>query len=124
MTANFVHTSRIRLWIGHMNAFSFLEELPPTTVDRVYSCPWTCQAVYQSLPRLAKLYAMRLLCVQEETRANVKGWSREAYSSKHKTALEKVRLCCARMHDPPLIDFSLQLRSLSTACAGAFFLGD
>ena len=106
-----------------MNAFSFLEELPPATVDRVYSCPWTCQAVYQSLPRLAKLYAMRLLCVQEETRANVKGWSREAYSSKHKTALKKVRLYYARMHDPPLTGLLMQSRS-HTARAGALFLGD
>jgi transcription initiation factor TFIIH subunit 4 len=73
-----------------MNAFNFLEELPAVTVDRVYDCPWTCQAVYQSLPILAKHYVMRLLCVQEETKPNVRGWVRDSHLSKHNAAIEKL----------------------------------
>jgi hypothetical protein len=32
----------------------------------ITAAPWTCRAVLQSLPQLAKQYVMRLVCVEGE----------------------------------------------------------
>ncbi|KAE9187661.1 hypothetical protein PF005_g20363 [Phytophthora fragariae] len=47
---------------GHpMDAFDFLETLPPATLERLYQDPWACQAIFQALPPLAQQFVMRLL---------------------------------------------------------------
>lgn len=83
--------------------FDLLETLPRVSLDRLYGAPaptstsahpaaadggstkpppaasspypWTCRAVFQSLPPLAKQYVMRLLCLEEPiTRGLLEGW--------------------------------------------------
>lgn len=79
--------------------FDLLETLPRISLDRLYGLsaagsegaggsskpppppspsspyPWTCRAVFQSLPPLAKQYVMRLLCLEGAvTRALLDGW--------------------------------------------------
>ena len=44
-----------------MDAFDFLETLPPATLERLYEDPWACQAIFQALPPLAQQFMMRLL---------------------------------------------------------------
>lgn len=44
-----------------MDLVSYLEDLPPDRLARLYDSPYTCQAVLRSLPPLAKQYVMRLL---------------------------------------------------------------
>ncbi|KAE9198536.1 hypothetical protein PF004_g19515 [Phytophthora fragariae] len=44
-----------------MDAFDFLETLPPATLERLYQDPWACQAIFQALPPLAQQFVMRLL---------------------------------------------------------------
>lgn len=57
-----------------VNVFEYVEDLPSIYKDRLYGLdepgngaesphPWTCRAVFQSLPVLAKQYVMRLLAV-------------------------------------------------------------
>lgn len=77
--------------------FELLETLPRISLDRLYglssssACdgatssskppapsspyPWTCRAIFQSLPALAKQYVMRLLCLEGAvTRVLLEGW--------------------------------------------------
>jgi hypothetical protein len=41
----------------------FLDELTPHQRESLYQSPWTCQAVFRSLPVLAKNYVLRLLLI-------------------------------------------------------------
>lgn len=42
---------------------SFLNDLSREQRDQLYESPWTCQAVFRSLPPLAKNYVLRLLLI-------------------------------------------------------------
>jgi len=44
-----------------MNVFDYLISLPQKVLTELYSDPWTCQAIFRSLPSLAKNYVLRLL---------------------------------------------------------------
>ena len=46
-----------------MNLTNFLESLPPVKLVRLYDHQWTVQAVFRSLPPIAKQWALRLLFV-------------------------------------------------------------
>lgn len=46
-----------------LNLVTYLEELPPIKLSKIYTSQWTCQAVLRSLPPLAKQYVLRLLFV-------------------------------------------------------------
>jgi transcription initiation factor TFIIH subunit 4 len=44
---------------------SFLDGLTPAQRDALYASPWTCQAVFRSLPALAKAYVLDLLLIDQ-----------------------------------------------------------
>jgi len=54
-----------------VNIVSYIEGLERDTRDMLYGSPWTCQALFRSLPPLAKQYILRLLWVHD--RAVAKG---------------------------------------------------
>ena len=39
----------------------YLTQQSEETLNGLYTCPWTCQAVLRSLPSLAKLHIMRII---------------------------------------------------------------
>ena len=46
-----------RVCVDNMrDAFAYLKTLEPDVQDRLYQCPWTCQAQFRALPPLAKQY--------------------------------------------------------------------
>lgn len=50
---------------------SFLETLPNEKLRGLYDNQWTCQAVFRSLPPIAKQYCLRLLFVNTPIRKSV-----------------------------------------------------
>ncbi len=46
-----------------VNIASYIEGVEGKTRDMLYESPWTCQALFRSLPPLAKQYILRLLWI-------------------------------------------------------------
>ena len=73
------------------NCYEYLKRLPPIALDRLYRCPWSCRAVFQSLSPLAQQYAMRLLCVTAPLpRATLEEWVTPKYASNHRAAVSQL----------------------------------
>ena len=47
-----------------MDLVGYLETLPREALSRLYSSPWTSQAVLRGLPPLAKLYTLRMMFLE------------------------------------------------------------
>lgn len=88
--------------IDDADIFEFMQSLPPQSLDKLYggaeassaaltAAPWTCRAVLQSLPPLAKQYVMRLVCVEVSiSRELIKSWVADAFIRVHEDALDKL----------------------------------
>ena len=73
------------------NCYEYLKRLPPIALDRLYRCPWSCRAVFQSLSPLAQQYAMRLLCVTAPLpRATLEEWVTPKFASSHRAAVAQL----------------------------------
>lgn len=82
------------------NIFDYLETLPPKALDTLYGLKagdskhgqWTCRAILQSLPQLAKQHVMRLLFVEGFVeRVMLKSWVVKEHHRVHAAAMRKVR---------------------------------
>lgn len=82
------------------NIFDYLETLPPQALDTLYGLnagnsshgQWTCRAILQSLPQLAKQHVMRLLFVKDYVeRVMLKSWVVKEYHRVHAASVRKVR---------------------------------
>ncbi|CAM9897814.1 unnamed protein product, partial [Hapterophycus canaliculatus] len=76
-----------------LNVFDYLERLPPDALDKLYGKgataageggrshgQWTCRALLQSLPQLAKQHVMRLLFVEGSVdKGMLKSWVKKEY---------------------------------------------
>lgn len=87
--------------IGHFtNVFDLLETLSQLSLDRLYgqgskgmhtAHPWTCRAVFQSLPALAKQYVMRMLSLDGPlAKATMQDWAEPRYLAVHQRAMSKL----------------------------------
>eukprot|EP00197_Chlamydomonas_leiostraca_P005465 CAMPEP_0202864098 /NCGR_PEP_ID=MMETSP1391-20130828/4481_1 /ASSEMBLY_ACC=CAM_ASM_000867 /TAXON_ID=1034604 /ORGANISM="Chlamydomonas leiostraca, Strain SAG 11-49" /LENGTH=288 /DNA_ID=CAMNT_0049543807 /DNA_START=100 /DNA_END=962 /DNA_ORIENTATION=- len=75
------------------NIISFLNDLGRDQRDQLYESPWTCQAVFRSLPPLAKNYVLRLLLIDVPVPQDVvDSWvaDKKQHGSAHKAALDKL----------------------------------
>lgn len=65
--------------------------LPAAKLDSLYSSHWTCQAVFRSLPSLAKMYVLRLLYLEAAVGSKLmEEWILPEYQSKHKLAMDRL----------------------------------
>ena len=97
-----------------LNVFEYLGKLPPGALDKLYGKKdavegaaaaaagqsakshgqWTCRALLQSLPQLAKQYVMRLLFVEGSVdKGMLKSWVKKEYQRVHAVSIRKVCLC-------------------------------
>mmetsp|Transcript_4214 Transcript_4214/g.11879 ORF Transcript_4214/g.11879 Transcript_4214/m.11879 type:complete len:451 (+) Transcript_4214:289-1641(+) len=77
---------------GTVNLVSYLEELPPVKLAKIYGSHWTCQAVLRSLPPLAKQYVLRLLFINTGISENiVNSWAQSSARAKHDTAVDALQ---------------------------------
>lgn len=81
------------------NVFDYLERLPPEALDKLYGKDagasthgqWTCRALLQSLPQLAKQHVMRLLFVEGFVdKGMLKSWVKKEYQRVHAVSMRKV----------------------------------
>lgn len=91
-----------------LNVFDYLEKLPPDALDKLYGKgataqgeggrshgQWTCRALLQSLPQLAKQHVMRLLFVEGTVdKGMLKSWVKKEYQRVHAASMRKVRVGC------------------------------
>lgn len=94
-----------------LNVFEYLEKLPPDALDKLYGKgaeegaaagqrakshgQWTCRALLQSLPQLAKQYVMRLLFVEGSVdKGMLKSWVKKEYQRVHAVSIRKVWWAC------------------------------
>lgn len=89
------------------NIFDYLETLSQQALDTLYGLnagqsthgQWTCRAILQSLPQLAKQYVMRLLFIKGSVeRSMLKSWVVKEHQRVHAAAIRKVRRCRDRSH--------------------------
>eukprot|EP00903_Cladosiphon_okamuranus_P007748 g7506.t1 len=91
-----------------LNVFEYLEKLPPDALDKLYGKDstedgaaaaqvtkshgqWTCRALLQSLPQLAKQYVMRLLFVEGSVdKGMLKSWVKKEYQRVHAASIRKL----------------------------------
>ncbi|KAK3233904.1 hypothetical protein CYMTET_55819 [Cymbomonas tetramitiformis] len=72
----------------YFSFINYLETLPPIKIDKLYESHWTCQAVFRSLPPVAKQYVLRLLYVDHGfPESTFKSWIAKKSISKHDAAL-------------------------------------
>eukprot|EP00250_Pteridium_aquilinum_P011836 c20340_g1_i1 orf=78-1457(+) len=65
--------------------------LPAVNVDNLYESHWTCQAVFRSLPPLAKMYVLRLLYIDTVVTSKIMDeWILPDYQTKHRVAIDKL----------------------------------
>lgn len=93
-----------------LNVFDYLERLPPDALDKLYGAAaategqqqqgarshgqWTCRALLQSLPQLAKQHVMRLLFVEGSVdKGMLKSWVKKEYQRVHAASIRKVCVC-------------------------------
>ncbi|CAN0381675.1 unnamed protein product [Ascophyllum nodosum] len=81
------------------NVFDYLERLPPDALDTLYGKDagssshgqWTCRAMLQSLPQLAKQHAMRLIFVEAFVdKSLLKSWVKKDYQRVHAASIRKL----------------------------------
>lgn len=82
------------------NVFDLLETLSQLSLDRLYgqgsqglhtAHPWTCRAVFQSLPALAKQYVMRMLALDEPLpKSTIQDWVDPRFLPVHQRAIAKL----------------------------------
>nr|CAG4643886.1 EOG090X04KD [Lepidurus arcticus] len=64
--------------------YGYLTTLPASTLDRLYTFPSTCLAVFRELPELGKEYVMRMLFVDQPVpQAVVGAWVSQAHAKDH-----------------------------------------
>ncbi|CAM9837137.1 unnamed protein product, partial [Ectocarpus sp. 8 AP-2014] len=88
-----------------LNVFEYLERLPPDALDKLYGAAppaaggqggrshgqWTCRALLQSLPQLAKQHVMRLLFVEGSVgKGMLKSWVKKEYQRVHAASVRKL----------------------------------
>lgn len=95
---------------ANANVFEILERLPPDALDKLYGKgvvnakgmtshhgQWTCRAILQSLPQLAKQHVMRLLFVEGHVeKGMLKSWVKKEYQRVHSASIRRVRLSLLR----------------------------
>lgn len=59
----FIVRSTVPFFQISMDAFEYLQSIGDSSIDLLYRDPWTCQAVFQSLPPVGKQFVVRLLCI-------------------------------------------------------------
>lgn len=65
--------------------------LPAAKVDTLYESHWTCQAVFRSLPPLAKMYVLRLLYLEVAVVGKLmEEWILPDYHAKHRVAMDRL----------------------------------
>lgn len=65
--------------------------LPALKVDTLYESHWTCQAVFRSLPPLAKMYVLRLLYIDTVVTSKLMDeWILPEYQTKHRVAIDSL----------------------------------
>ncbi|XP_065292821.1 general transcription factor IIH subunit 4 isoform X4 [Dermacentor albipictus] len=68
---------------------AYLKTLSPATLDKLYTHPATCLAVFRELPIISRHYIMRLLFVEQPVpQAVVSSWNEQKYVKDHLEALE------------------------------------
>mmetsp|Transcript_5732 Transcript_5732/g.15313 ORF Transcript_5732/g.15313 Transcript_5732/m.15313 type:complete len:485 (-) Transcript_5732:374-1828(-) len=75
------------------NITTFLRHLTTEQRATLYQSPWTCQAVFRSLPSLAKNYVLRMLMIEEPVPQDVvDAWIADVrqFGSFHKQALRSL----------------------------------
>lgn len=91
--------------------FEILERLPADALDKLYGKgvvtakgmtsnhgQWTCRAILQSLPQLAKQHVMRLLFVEEYVeKGMLKSWVKKEYHRVHSTSIRRVNTTVAEL---------------------------
>eukprot|EP01113_Clastostelium_recurvatum_P007916 TRINITY_DN13706_c0_g1_i1.p1 TRINITY_DN13706_c0_g1~~TRINITY_DN13706_c0_g1_i1.p1 ORF type:complete len:483 (-),score=103.52 TRINITY_DN13706_c0_g1_i1:46-1494(-) len=73
-----------------MDVFDYLISLPESIFDALYHDALACQAVFRSLPPLAKQYVMRMLFMGTVPVSTVNNWPLPIASSQHKTAVRRL----------------------------------
>eukprot|EP01118_Nematostelium_gracile_P010913 TRINITY_DN382_c0_g1_i1.p1 TRINITY_DN382_c0_g1~~TRINITY_DN382_c0_g1_i1.p1 ORF type:complete len:450 (-),score=100.54 TRINITY_DN382_c0_g1_i1:46-1395(-) len=73
-----------------MNVFDYLASLPQKTLEDLFQDPWTCQAVFRSLPPISKQYVTRLLFSSGQTEQMVEGWCKPGEERKHTAAIDNL----------------------------------
>eukprot|EP01104_Vermistella_antarctica_P015791 TRINITY_DN5253_c0_g1_i1.p1 TRINITY_DN5253_c0_g1~~TRINITY_DN5253_c0_g1_i1.p1 ORF type:complete len:487 (-),score=71.72 TRINITY_DN5253_c0_g1_i1:124-1584(-) len=69
----------------------YLHSLPPDTSLELYASPWTSQAIFRTLPPLAKQYVLRLLYIDEAITADtLRSWASVDATAKHQHAVESL----------------------------------
>lgn len=68
---------------------AYLKALSPATLDKLYTHPATCLAVFRELPIISRHYIIRLLFVEQPVpQAVVSSWNEQKYVKEHLEALE------------------------------------
>lgn len=66
------------------NLYDYLKTRTPAVLDRLYSHPTICLAVYRELPELARHYVIRILFVEQPVpQAVIASWGSQAHSTEH-----------------------------------------
>eukprot|EP01119_Soliformovum_irregulare_P021085 TRINITY_DN6957_c0_g1_i1.p1 TRINITY_DN6957_c0_g1~~TRINITY_DN6957_c0_g1_i1.p1 ORF type:complete len:441 (+),score=73.77 TRINITY_DN6957_c0_g1_i1:121-1443(+) len=88
-----------------MDVINYLVSLPSGVLEELYRDPWTCQAVFRSLPSLAKQYIVRFLYTGTIPQQSVDGWVKPEEATKHRKAIE--RLSSLKLVTPSLNSLTL-----------------
>ncbi|MCO5547544.1 hypothetical protein L7F22_000994 [Adiantum nelumboides] len=65
--------------------------LPAVKVDTLYESHWTCQAIFRSLPPIAKMYVLRLLYIDTAVKSKLMDeWILPEYHTKHRVAMDRL----------------------------------
>jgi hypothetical protein len=88
---SYINARRCRCRRLAMNAFEYLTTLPIASVDRLFSDPWACQAVFQSLPSLGQQIVIRMLFThQAVSQESILSWVQESTRPAMVAAMEKL----------------------------------
>lgn len=80
-----------RVRVVSRNFMEMVAALPAAKLDLLYDRHWTCQAVFRSLPPLAKQYVLRLLWVENAVPLKSwQEWARPEALSKHQIAIDRL----------------------------------
>jgi transcription initiation factor TFIIH subunit 4 len=101
---------------GGGNVLEFIVSLSPASIDSLYADFWTCQAVFRSLPQLAKQYVLRLvLFAQPVAVSTISSWILPSFKAQHDAALKRLVslriVVVTRIHGAPCAEVSAGFRT-------------
>ncbi|KAL6043815.1 RNA polymerase II transcription factor B 52 kDa subunit [Balamuthia mandrillaris] len=74
-----------------MNVFDYVSKLPQETLDKLYTDPWTCQAIFRSVPPLGKQFVLRLLFLDAPVvLATIQSWVKPQYKPQHDASVNRL----------------------------------